>query len=52
MLCIIGKQRRAAAPQQRLDAFHIIFITFLFMFYVMERRNVHVMQRRNVTTTA
>ena len=27
---------------------HKILLMFLFMFYVMQRRNVHVMQRRNV----
>ena len=32
-----GKQRHAAAPQQRLAAFHIILLTF-FIFYVMQRR--------------
>jgi hypothetical protein len=35
----LGKQRRAAVPHQRFVAISHILLTFIFIFYVMERRD-------------
>ena len=44
-----GKQRYVAVLQQRCAVLSHFFLIFLFFFYVMEWRNVHVMQHYNVT---
>ena len=44
----LGKQRRTATPQQRCAIISHFFLTFFFFIYVMEWRNVSVMERHNV----